>query len=297
MRSLAVLLVLASTAAADAPKPKTTVRFAAPKVSGAFDARGYAAAIAKASAPFLACHDGGGTSAVTASMSFRVQLTGKVTDVVIDAASLPAKTRTCLASAAAKLGFPAPQAVQTVKYAFTFEPPMDAAFSSTLDVGGFDGGIRAPESAPSEDSHRASTIGPGAIAPDTTGAGTGRGAGYGNGEGPSGRAPHPTIEIRNIDVAIGGLRPSLVHRRLDSLATRVLPCYEARLAIVPGLRGTIAVSFTIRRDGRPSSVETSGVPDAALHGCLARELKMILFPKPADGKPLAVHGDLELSPP
>ena len=57
-------------------------------------------------------------------------------------------------------------------------------------------------------------------------------------------------------------------------------CYETRLRASPGLRGTIAVRFTIARDGRVGVASDAGstLPDPGVVACVTRAFATLLFP-------------------
>lgn len=62
-------------------------------------------------------------------------------------------------------------------------------------------------------------------------------------------------------------------------------CYEKELSKNPKLKGRVVVSFVIQPSGNTTSVSirTTSMKNAAVESCLLRQVKRMVFPKPAGG--------------
>jgi hypothetical protein len=103
------------------------------------------------------------------------------------------------------------------------------------------------------------------------------------------RSPQPE---RVIVLLRGGAKPSdqVVSREsLDSVvqanASEVNDCYDAALAVWPGLEGRIATSFVIWFDGQVALARTgeSTLGNPMLECCINTAIRGWTFPKPKDG--------------
>lgn len=80
----------------------------------------------------------------------------------------------------------------------------------------------------------------------------------------------------------GDLDRAIIRSVLRGQAQTLLACYDAALAKLPDLRGTVSVQFFISPDGTVAVSNASGVsPDVAT--CMASAVKAITFPRPRGG--------------
>lgn len=151
------------------------------------------------------------------------------------------------------------------------------------------------------------TAGRGSGGLSTTGAGlggggTGQGHIYGAGDmdtggrASRGRGRGPTLASRKehevkLDIATGsvddggGLTKEQVARVVRAHSNAIKFCYEKELQRKPTLAGKIEVYWTIQPDGSvdKSKIASSSMEDAAVEGCVARQVKQWVFPK-SDGR-------------
>jgi hypothetical protein len=85
--------------------------------------------------------------------------------------------------------------------------------------------------------------------------------------------------------ASGRLPPEVIQRIVRQSSGRFRLCYENGLRSSPGLRGRVAVSFVIGRDGAVSHVGDGGsdLPDAGVIACVVRSFYGLSFPQPESG--------------
>ena len=151
------------------------------------------------------------------------------------------------------------------------------------------------------------TAGRGAGGLSTTGSGlggggTGQGHLYGAGDmDTGGRASRghgrgPTLASRKehevkLDIAAGavddggGLTKEQVARVVRAHSNAIKFCYEKELQRKPTLSGKIEVYWIIQPDGsvEKSKIASSSMEDAAVEGCVSRQVKQWVFPK-SDGR-------------
>ena len=83
----------------------------------------------------------------------------------------------------------------------------------------------------------------------------------------------------------GSLSAEQIRRVVRSHTAAVQFCYEKELQRSPGLSGGVKVRFTIGTDGAvtASSMGESTLNNAQVEGCILRQVKMWVFPKPEGG--------------
>lgn len=130
------------------------------------------------------------------------------------------------------------------------------------------------------------------------GGGTGFGHIYGagnldtGGRGTHGKGRGPKLAERGereVSVGMGGgnsemdgsLSKEQINKVVMAHKSGVKYCYEKELQHKPNLSGNVDVSWTIQPDGTVSkaSVKNSSVGDAAVEGCIIRQIKQWQFPK------------------
>lgn len=94
----------------------------------------------------------------------------------------------------------------------------------------------------------------------------------------------------------GSLLRQAIRRTIRDHLHAVRYCYEQRLAIRPRLAGRVMTSFVIGPTGRVDSVEVRGDRiDAYVRHCIARVVRAMRFPRPADGGVVGVNYPFILS--
>lgn len=78
----------------------------------------------------------------------------------------------------------------------------------------------------------------------------------------------------------GGLPPEVIQRVVRQSNGRFRMCYESALRSDPKLKGRVAVSFAISRDGSVSGVSASGDLPSKVNSCIAGAFRTLSFPKP-----------------
>lgn len=83
-------------------------------------------------------------------------------------------------------------------------------------------------------------------------------------------------------------------------ADEIRACYAGRLAAAPGLRGRVAIRWTIRPDGTASDAEVDAgsttLQDAELHACMKTRLESWRFPPSGDGETVRISYPWTLRP-
>ncbi|WP_437968019.1 AgmX/PglI C-terminal domain-containing protein [Sorangium sp. So ce260] len=130
------------------------------------------------------------------------------------------------------------------------------------------------------------TMGHGAAAPAPSAA-PGAGEGFGSGHGRLGgnhRAAAPSVRMGAVQVS-GRLPPEVIQRIVRQSFGRFRLCYESALQRDAGLRGRVAVRFTIDRSGAVANARDGGsdLPDGAVVSCVVRAFHALSFPAPEGG--------------
>ncbi|MFT3711961.1 MAG: AgmX/PglI C-terminal domain-containing protein [Archangium sp.] len=86
----------------------------------------------------------------------------------------------------------------------------------------------------------------------------------------------------------GSLDRDSILSTVRSATGRTRTCYESALLKNPKLQGTLTMAFTIGADGRVTAAQGSGFPDSKVTECVSKTFLAMRFPKPSDGKPMAV---------
>ena len=124
------------------------------------------------------------------------------------------------------------------------------------------------------------------------GGGRGRGRGYGNGAANLGsrRAKKPKVILMNAKVERGSLPREVIRRVIQSRAGGYQNCYERQLQAKRDLNGKIEVKITIAKTGRVLMVKVSNstMHSPPVENCVLKQLKMLRFPSPENGKPVIV---------
>lgn len=132
--------------------------------------------------------------------------------------------------------------------------------------------------------------------------GTGEGTiGLGNvgliGKG-SGRKPGVPRVRQSKAAVVGALDKDIIRRIVRSHINEVRKCYTSVLAKDPGLKGRVAIKFTIGPDGkvRTSGVDSDDTGSATLGPCIAHAVASWKFPKPKGGGNVVVTYPFVLEP-
>lgn len=109
-------------------------------------------------------------------------------------------------------------------------------------------------------------------------------AGYGNSKIGSGSSQF-TYPVREDAVVEGGLDREAVDLVIMKNLGQIIYCYELGLQEKSGLRGRVAVDFTINGQGRVShcSVASSSLRSAKVESCMISKIKTWKFPQPVGG--------------
>jgi hypothetical protein len=95
--------------------------------------------------------------------------------------------------------------------------------------------------------------------------------------------------------ATAGLDVLVIRRYLRRQLARLKYCYEKRLIVDPGLKGTVTARFTIEASGTVRGSTASGL-HPAVDDCVAEVIMSITFPKPRDGVAVEASYPLEFQP-
>lgn len=286
-----VLVLVAGTASAENPDP--TLTFAAPKVTGTYDAKALGATLKKASAKLVGCYrktvsEGIGTKS-TETVTFKIQLTGKVSDVVAEGV-LGSEFHVCASAVFAKLVLAKPKAVVDVTSEVTFEPHIQigalagtGTAESGFDDPNFNGGRTG-----------VATVGSGRYGTIGHGSGTGSSYGVGGSGGLRDANPSvPTISIGQPQVTGGELDKAIIRRYIKRNIQKVMYCYEKQLLAKPKLQGTVTADFTIGPEGLVTAATAAGMGDKEVESCVAGVIKAIEFPKPKNAVAVTVKYPFE----
>lgn len=262
MRKLATLMVLCSSLAN--AEGKASLQIGAPKVSAAFDEKGFAAAIATARAALLACYANDARAPLAdpakATLAFKVPATGRAVEATVTS-ELPLNMRTCMTTAIQKVAFPKGKETLSVSYELTF------SFSEVSGIVGVQG--------EGTGEGRAGLLDPKAVNPGA-----------------------PTFRIEGLPKTSGGkLDPGIIRRIVKRNAPKLQYCYEKQLVVSPKLAGTLTASFTIGGDGLVSAASTAGIDDKELGACIVSVIRRLEFPKPTGGVAVQVTYPFEMKPP
>ncbi len=104
----------------------------------------------------------------------------------------------------------------------------------------------------------------------------------------------PSVRI-GAPTVTGGLAREVVRRVLDRQRTKFQYCYEKHLLVDSKVRGTLKVAFEIVETGKAANVGTVGI-EGEVAACTRRVFEYVEFPRPKDGKGVAVKFELLLSP-
>ena len=100
-------------------------------------------------------------------------------------------------------------------------------------------------------------------------------------------ATGPVVAIGDPKSA-GDLDKAVIRRYVRRNIQKIRACYEAELANVPKLAGTLTVQFVIGRDGKVISANPSGLGNWNVENCVAEVIQKIEFPKPRGGGSIQV---------
>jgi hypothetical protein len=93
----------------------------------------------------------------------------------------------------------------------------------------------------------------------------------------------------------GGMAREVVRRVIDRQRNKFQYCYEKHLLVDSRVQGTLKVALEILPSGKPENVGTLGI-EGEVAACTKRVLEYVEFPKPQDGKGVAVKFELTLKP-
>jgi Flp pilus assembly protein TadD len=118
------------------------------------------------------------------------------------------------------------------------------------------------------------------------------------GDGFRGRSARvPDVRSSVFDVR-GALDREVVRRVIMRHINEVRFCYEQQLAWTPDLRGRVELRFVISTEGAVGAAKISGstLNDTTGERCIEVALKRWTFPRPADGKVVAIRHGFAFSP-
>jgi hypothetical protein len=286
MRCAAVALVLLSSAAFAEPAPRIAI--AAPKLTGAIDAKLVGTTLRTAQTKLGDCYTKARAKAPelrgAATVTFTIAASG--TAVAATATGLDQTAEACIAGVVGKLVFGKPKDGKgvDVSVVIVFEPGIPSDEEAELS-GGF--GFGRSGFGPGGGCGNLGSIGTGRYG--TIGHGSGTGCGYSGGGcgGMRGRTRAvPTISIGQPAVT-GDLDKAIVRRYIKRNIQKLSYCYEKQLLAKPTLAGTVKAEFTIAGTGLVSASTAKGV-DKNVETCFAGVIKGIEFPKPKNGKDVKV---------
>ena len=96
----------------------------------------------------------------------------------------------------------------------------------------------------------------------------------------------------------GSLDKSIIRRVIKDHINEVMVCYEAELAVHPGIRGRVMVQFTIGASGDvlASVLQNSTLHSPAVESCTVQAVRTWKFPKPVGGGIVIVSYPFVLTP-
>lgn len=123
---------------------------------------------------------------------------------------------------------------------------------------------------------------------------SGYSTGGGMGAGDYGLAPSKGREIKIPEteeiVILGGLDPDVIAAIIRRYLPQIQHCYEQQLALNPGLKGKVTVSFVISGTGsvKSATVAESSLSNSATEACITEKIMKWEFPKPKGGGSVGV---------
>lgn len=292
MRTAALAVLLASSAALAEPAPRVSV--GAPTFTGTLDTKAFGTTIRAAQTRLGACYTKARAKAPelrgTATVTFTIAADGKA--VAASATGLVQEAEACIAAVVGKLAFARPKGGKgvDVSIGITFEPGAAATDEAEAELDGGFGFGRSGFGPGGGCGTGWGTIGTGRYGTLGSG-GTGSGFGPAGCGGMRGRGANvPTMRIGQPTVT-GDLDKAIIRRYIKRNIQKLTYCYEKQLLVKPAIAGSIRVDFTIAGTGRVTSSEAKGDVDKNVDACFAGVIKAIEFPKPKNG------GDVKVSYP
>lgn len=107
---------------------------------------------------------------------------------------------------------------------------------------------------------------------------------------PTAARPAPKAEVE------GALDRDIIRRIVRAHISEVRECYDAGLQHDPELAGRVAVQFVIGPKGKVTRATAESEMEGDVPACIAKAVEGWLFPRPADGKDVAVAYPFVLEP-
>jgi len=292
-----VVVVLGSGTASSAPaaKPKQTLSFGTPTVSGSLDAKALAAVVKKSTTQLLACYAKAPEAQIDATVVFTIGSDGTV--ATAEAMDVGEDIEACITATFLKIKFAASKETTGVVYRLTFTRTIDDPHGGIL--GTILGGNPFGDLSGGADFDDANVYGGllgtqdelrGFPTDSGTGWGTiGQGSGYG--------VAHPTM------ISLGEANKScdldkvIIRRYINRNLMKLQYCYEKELLANKTLQGTVTVAFTISAQGSVGTSTASGMKNKNVESCVASVIHDIEFPKPHDGNEVTVTYPFMFKPP
>jgi outer membrane biosynthesis protein TonB len=124
-----------------------------------------------------------------------------------------------------------------------------------------------------------------------TGVGSGSGSGRGKGSGglglPGPKAKEAQLAIDNSGAKVRGfLSKEQIDRVVRANQAAIKYCFEVEMQRQPNLEGAVHMNWRIDLQGQVSMVKVakSTLNNARVEGCMARQVKRWIFPKPDGGE-------------
>jgi hypothetical protein len=294
MQKLALVVVLGSAAASSAPtaKPKQTLSFGTPTVSGALDAKVLAVVVKKSTTQLLACYAKAPQAQIDATVAFTIGKDGTVaTAEVMDVGQ---DIEACITATFLKIKFAASKETTGVVYRLTFTRTVDDGHGGMLGsnpFGDFSGG-----------SDLDANIYGGLVGTqdDLRGFPTDSGTGWGTiGHGSGTSSSYGVVPLISLGEAntSGDLDKAIIRRYIKRNLMKLQYCYEKELLANKTLQGTVTVAFTIGAQGSVATSTASGMKNKNVESCVASVIHDIEFPKPHDGNEVTVTYPFTFKPP
>jgi hypothetical protein len=97
----------------------------------------------------------------------------------------------------------------------------------------------------------------------------------------------------------GGLDKSVIDEKIKGDIDKIAGCYNDNLeGLSPAPKGKVSTRFVINADGHVGTVDikSSELKNDVIEGCLAKELKTLVFPAPVGGGTVEVDYPFVFSP-
>jgi hypothetical protein len=280
MHKLALVVVLGSAAASSAPaaKPKQTLSFGTPTVSGSLDAKALAVVVKKSTTKLLACYAKAPEAQIDATVVFTIGSDGTV--ATAEAMDVGEDIEACITATFLKIKFAASKETTGVVYRLTFTRTIDDPHGGILGSNPF--GDLSGGSGFDDTNIYGGLLG---TQDDLRGFPT------------DGGVAHPPLISLGEANTSGDLDKAIIRRYIKRNLMKLQYCYEKELLANKTLQGTVTVTFTISAQGSVGTSTATGMKNKNVESCVASVIHDIEFPKPHDGNEVTVTYPFTFKPP